>query len=403
MIVFSNPLQQDRLRMAYNNDVIRFYSDNPVDFDYCELILHGIDAIAPRVVVNLYPNPQGHFYFNFKPYVIALINTGNFEDTLQPQLNGNDNSSYIHNVSQGLFLQKTVTLTYKKNNGEPAGEDGLYVLDWIAGAEQFNDRHYFSKNDYFVLSPLKKNSGTHYYLKYWEGYPFDIAIYSKEEKVHLYNATNLLGAQFTVPLPPRVTPSFNMPGMPGPVSRLFFSDGRVNETIEDVLPLVEGYNKVWLKKSTTALRSDKQLFIEKIPYQCGVYLKWLNKYGGYSYWLFENTYAIDRATRQMGELEKDNENLENAFGRTLQIGKESQDSIKVIAELLTEDERTIVEGLLDSPKIYLFTGQPFARNDHRDWVEVALKTTGARLKNFRQPLTNFAFDLELPMRYTQML
>ena len=74
-----------------------------------------------------------------------------------------------------------------------------------------------------------------------------------------------------------------------------------------------------------------------------------------------------------------------------------------MAELLNEEERRIVEGLIDSPKIYLFTGRPYGRSSYRDWLEVTLKNTNVRLKNPKQPLVNFAFDLELPLRYTQTL
>lgn len=194
-----------------------------------------------------------------------------------------------------------------------------------------------------------------------------------------------------------------MPGLRGPVCRLFFSDGRTDETLEDLLPITEGRNNIRFKTTSLNQHTYKYIHLDKVPYQCGVYLKWLNKYGGYSYWLFEDTFAIDRSTKYTGEVDNDNANPEDAFGRVLQMGKESQDTIKVTAELINPEERTVTEGLLDSPKIYLFTGQPFARNSYRDWVEVTLKTTSARIKNFRQPLTNFSFDLELPQRYTQTL
>jgi hypothetical protein len=184
---------------------------------------------------------------------------------------------------------------------------------------------------------------------------------------------------------------------------MVFSNGDDDETLEDILPLAEGYNTLRVMQLDTEADTDKFISLHKVPYKQGVYLKWLNALGGYSYWLFEDTYSIDRSTKQLGELDRDNDNLEDTFGRSIQIGKESQDSLKIIAELLTEDERRIVEGILDSPKIYLFTGKPFAQNGYRDWIEVSLKTTSARIKNPRQPLTNFTFDIELPMRYTQTL
>jgi hypothetical protein len=185
----------------------------------------------------------------------------------------------------------------------------------------------------------------------------------------------------------------------GNITRLVFSDGDSDETLETVLPLSDGINRLKI----SVQQQQKWAIVEKVPYRCGVYLKWLNAFGTYSYWLFEDTYSIDRASKYLGEVGNDNANLEDSFSRSLQIGKESQDTMKIIAELLTEDERSIVEGILDSPKIYLFTGKPFARNSYRDWIEVTLKTGNARIKNPKQPLTNFTFDIELPVRYTQTL
>lgn len=208
--------------------------------------------------------------------------------------------------------------------------------------------------------------------------PFSLL--SLRRNFSLMNETNGLNQTFT---------------QDGSVTRLVFSDGRTDETLETLLPLAEGRNR--LKFGFT---QPKWALVEKVPYKCGVYLKWLNALGGYSYWLFENTYALDRSTKSLGEMDSDNNNLDSSFGRSIALGKESQDSMKIIAELLNEDDRRIVEGILESPKIYLFTGQPFARNSSRNWIEVNLKTSSARLKNPKQPLINFAFEIELPQRYT---
>src|SRR5690606_24397330 len=187
------------------------------------------------------------------------------------------------------------------------------------------------------------------------------------------------------------------------VKRLVVSDGRTDVSLESQVPLINGINTLRYMSGSTPKASDKFISLEKMPCREGGYLKWLNKYGGYSYWLFEKTFPIDRSTKYTGELDRDYDNLEQMPARSIPIGKESQDTMKIVAELLTEDESRIVEGLLDSPKIYLFTGKPFAQNGITDWIEVTLKTTSARIKNARQPLTNFTFDIELPQRFMQTL
>jgi hypothetical protein len=380
MIQFSKDLNLNKLRMAFNNDVVTFWSTGSL------LPLYA-DVIISSQALRLYPDPENRFYINLKPYVQALMNTRNFEDTLQPSIAGGFAGDYIFDFTAGSYLDTDVkfTITLSDNTTETFT---AHTLTWFAGVEQLNDYNTLLKTEPLVLSPFKRHTANHYYLKYWEGYPFDLSLYCPGTVINLKNDTTLLEQDFDVA---------------GKVSRIVFSDGRTDETLEAFFPLTEGHNSIRIMASAEATVNDKFLTLEKIPYRHGVYLKWLNKYGGYSYWLFEDTYSVDRSTKQLGELDRDLNNLEDSFGRAIQMGKESQDSIRVIAELLTEEERVVVEGLLDSPKIYLFTGRPLSQNGRNSWVEVSLKTSGSRIKNARQPLTNFTFDLELPQRFTQVL
>jgi hypothetical protein len=379
MIIFSTLIDHDVLRMAYNNDVVRFYSNSTLPVAYATVSIPGFSA-------TLYPAPNGSFYFNFKPYVSALINTRNFEDTLQTDLQSLTTESFVYNATAGTLLNADAVFTIYFN--DETADTTTLPLTWLAGAEQLGNYNPRSKLANHILSPYRKGTANAHYLKYWQGYPFDVSVYSPHENILVTNQTNLLNAAFVVP---------------GQVFRMVLSNGDDDETLEDVLPLVEGFNTLRVKHLAEDSDSDTFISLEKVPYKNGVYLKWLNTLGGYSYWLFEDTYSIDRSTKSVGEIDRDFSNLNDTFGRTAQVGKESQDTLKIIAELLTEDERAIAEGILDSPKIYLFTGRPFARNGYRDWVEVSLKTTSARIKNPRQPLTNFTFDIELPVRFTQTL
>lgn len=377
-LVVQDGLDSGQLYKAWNNHIITFQStgENPT---YATVTTDGINA-------KLYPGPDGKFFFNFKPYITSLINTRRFADTLNPVILPNNPGSFVYDFTEGTYFEKNISLAIMRDDG--AVDEGLFSLAWLAAVEQPGDYHYFERSGFYVLTPFARNTTTQFYLKYWEGYPFDIPLYYPNPMLYLRNATT----GFTQPFEMR-----------GRVNRLAISDGRTNISLESLLPLAGGYNSLRLMPGSIPSRKDKFLTLVKMPYQCGVYLKWLNKYGCYNYWLFENTYAVDRSAKSIGEMDADNYNLENMYGRTLQLGRESQDTLKLVAELLDENDRRIVEGLLESPKIYMFTGQPYARNGAREWLEVSLKTTSARLKNAREKLTNFTFDIELPQRYTQTL
>jgi hypothetical protein len=380
MIQFTTGIDPQMLNMAFNNSIIRFYSNVIVNPMRCE-----ITGLVTTGTITLFPNPVGHFFFNFKPYVSAIINTGNFQDTVTPALAAGA-ESFVYNVTNSVYLQGTVNI--KIFNANDASDEYSVTLRWLAGVQQLGDATQYALSDTVVLSAHQKNNTRACYLKYWQGYPFDIPVYANAARLTLKNETNLLTWQFD---------------LAGVVNRIFISDGRTDESLENLLPLATGHNRLRIKRSVFDADTDAIINLQKVPYKCGVYLKWLNALGGYNYWLFEDTYSIDRTTKYLGELDRDNDNLNQTFARTTQIGKESTDTLKVVAELLTEDENRIVQGILDSPKVYLFTGQPYAQNGARNWVEVALKTTGARIKNPRQPLTNFTFDVELPARYMQTL
>ncbi|TRW22571.1 hypothetical protein FMM05_16965 [Flavobacterium zepuense] len=406
MIVFSPSVNEGKLRPAYNNDIYRFKSDSVLASKYCDIELGGNPAAnIPNINIRLYPDPAGNFFVNFMPYIKSDINNTNFEDNLTPNLQAQFPQSFIYDRTTERYLQRGTWFWITLADGSV---DSAYkILDYLCSVTQAGDKLQMNKNSIYALSPCKPDTANNYYLKYWQGYPFDVSLYyPKTGPLKVKNLTTLFNRDFT---------------NTGKVHRLFFSDGRSDETLEDLLPMNEGFNTLELTQTNllgladsantiidTTVRStlpNNTIYInlQKVPYECGVYLKWFNPQGGYSYWLFEDTYSIDRSTKQLGELDFDNANAEYTTARTRQIGKESQDTLKIIAELLTPDERSVVETILDSPKIYLFTGKPFARNAADDWVEVTLKTTSARLKNPRQQLTNFTFDVELPARYTQTL
>lgn len=367
------------LRMAFNNDIVYFASSTT------GLPLVRAEVTINSTVVTLYPSPNRVFFINLKNFVATLINTNRFTDVLFTDIQTPAPSSFIYDYTYFNYLVAWVE--FKIFISDNTEETETKNLTWIAGVEQHGYMP-MMKNGLYVLSPFKKLTNNQYYLKYWEGYPFDMPLYVGQnwEYITLSNKTTGYDVDFQNPFT---------------ISRIFISDGRTDFNLEDILPLVEGHNQLELNDSADGNR--KYIQLEKIPYKCGVYLKWLNKYGCYSYWLFENTVGIERIGRYQEALANDFENLSTSLGREIQTGRETQDTLKIVAELLTEDEMTILEGLFDSPKIYLFTGQPMARNNFNNWLEVSLKSPSTRIKNYKQGLTNIAIDIELPMRYTQVL
>lgn len=374
MIQFTQMQSQNILRMAYNNDVYRFYSDSITSPAYAEV---SINDASP---IRLYPNPQGRFYCNLMPYIKAMINTTNFEDVTTTELSVTDAQSFVYDANNGRYF--TAQVTFKVMESESVNDGTNLALYWLAAAQQHGEFRLINTDELLAFTPNTPNTLNQWYVKYWEGYPFDIGFYNESKSFKMEHTGNLHWQDFH---------SGNA------CSRLFLSDGRTDVTLEDFIPLSTGTNTMKLTRQNDD--NFYMLTVDKAESYKGVYLKWLNAQGGYSYWLFENTYAVDRTVKDLGELDRDFSNLDSSFGRASQIGRQSQDTLKLVAELLTPPQRNIVQNLIESPKIFLFTGTPYGRTGYANWVEVSVKTNSARIKNPREELTNFAFDIELPERY----
>jgi hypothetical protein len=357
--------------MAFNNNVIRFFSDLGTP-------LKSTITIGSLPII-LYPNRDGVFYFNFKEYITAFINTNNFKDTLVTDLDPNDFTTFSYEGTSYLNIAVNIEIELEDNTTDTDTKE----LNFIAGVEQIET---YKKNvaqtvDKIILLPLYPNTNNKYYVKYFEGYPFDVSFLNKEDFViDLVNNTNLL--DFSFDAKPNLT-------------RLFFSDGRINESITDLLPIAVGRNEIsWL---------DKFLIVDKVEVCQGVYVKWFNNYGGYSYWLFPNYAKRDMTMRNIGELNQDFENLNNTNNQVTQIGIEAGQRLTVNSDKLNEEEFNLLKTILLSPKIYLFTGEPFSQADATDWMEVRMTSTNQTTRNTKGQSLDITLNLELPDLYTQRL
>ena len=179
------------------------------------------------------------------------------------------------------------------------------------------------------------------------------------------------------------------------MSRVALSDGRTNVSLEDALSLAEGYNAL--------LVNGDNLLLEKASEHCGgYYIKWVNSLGGFNYWLLpkgnENLNTKDRGT-----IYNDYSNMEDTISPFISLGKDSSDKIVTRLDSLKDEQIEILRDLLDSPKVYLFTGTPFSKNTFNDWLEVNLKDGSFRTSKSRGGLHTLDVTLELAVNNTYFL
>ncbi|MHC0442321.1 hypothetical protein [Flavobacterium sp. 3-210] len=383
-IVFTKDIPTDKLLTAYNNHIVRFSSDSELTPATAQIIGLGIDVL-------LYPHPNGTFYFNFQEYISAEINTKNFADDTAYDLNDADSNTFTYDVSDGFYLEGTVTI--RINFTDASIEVVSRDLKFYTGVDQITDykknQILFVPNKLAVLSPVEDRSNNSTYLRYWSGYPFEFTFYNPQNPTSpfvLKNMSNGLEHEFL---------------SKGKFNSLYISDGRTDINIENFLPLVVGENNIQF--FIGGINQNLNLTLYKEEARCGVYIKFLNKNGRFSYWLLSQNHFRTRSAKYGSEIENDFYNLEDTSSPTLQLGKTGEETIRCAGERLPDRDRLILEGIIDSPKVYLFTGERFAKANLNDWMEVRLKTSTFLIKEPKKKLYSYYIEFELPSRYMQAL
>ena len=370
-IVFDKDLNVSNLLYAFNNNVVQFKTNTSLTPLKADITTNGH-------TYTIYPDPINNFWFNFKSIKSIELNVGNYAETINPDLA----TSFVYNWTSKAILDETITFKIYFTND--TNETATKTITWLNGYVNLIDYKQKSPSyqlpiaNVMLLKPLPL-------VKYWAGLPFDLAIYnSNTTNVKLRNNSNGIEHTFTT--------GYKVP-------RLFFSDGDTDTTIEDVVPFVEGFNRTTISSAA----GSYNFLVEKVASHCGGhYLKWLNSFGGWSYWLF-NKGNENLNTKETGVLNNDFSNLEDTISPTVALGTESSNSINTMQENITPDEMLILRDLLDSVKVYLFTGKPFTKSEITDWIEVGIKSGNFRLTNSREKLNTLSLTIDLPMNVTRMV
>ena len=374
-IVFTKDLLNTKLYTAYNNNIIDFYSDetSPAVKVTITIVLN---------VITLYPSPSGLFNYNFKELITTILNTDNFADDLEIDIDTN----FVYDWTDKVSLNQNIVFEITK-------QDATLIsvtkdITWLSAYVNLRDykRTYPSQellvNDIAVLQKTSVDNYYKYKVTYWLGYPFGLTLWLNSQDLTITNETNLVDYTFTGN---------------DKVDRLIFSDGRSDFSIANIIPLADGFNNL----------NFNDIFNLELhtPYtQCsdGVYLKYINSFGGWSYWLF-NKGNEDTKTKDKGSLFNDYNNLEDTTSPLISLGKESSNTIQVQERNVNEDFKNQLTDLIDSPKVYLFTGLRFSKNTFNDWMEVVINDGSFRIENSRTNLYTFNFKIELPPNVTRTL
>lgn len=338
---FNGDQRTSRILAARTPNVLVWESDSE-DVTKTEITV-GYSSELVRFIV--YPDSSGQFTYDFKEIFKAIINDGLIDEL-----------DYSGTVLNDTNLFKTVTINLYVEEDEQVVEDlgDFYLMNaalnldrierhanmWLYEAESQNEAPPLLPIPFPSPSEHKGTQGfsTDQSLKVWKGFPFDIPVISWFQTDTVLLTSNVSGT----------TTYLGVEEFPeNRVYRLIISDGST-----DKVTLAEG-KEVWTVKPdfpTTNFNID--LDVEIID-SCGIYIKWLNELGTWSYWLFEY-YNFNRKAKTTETVNTFEQTWHQAQGTENIFKSQSVDTLNLSSRGLNKTESEQMASIAHSPMVYLY-------------------------------------------------
>lgn len=129
------------------------------------------------------------------------------------------------------------------------------------------------------------------------------------------------------------------------------------------------------------------LIIETRAETCGTYLRFVNDYGGWSYWLF-NKANIVKQTQDLGQIYNDYNSFGNTVTPEIQRGKDSNDVYSCTSGVLRDWEQLIVKPIFSSPLVQYWNGDK--------WLSVRLTSSSYQTKTTKHKNIDYSITFALP-------
>ncbi len=139
---------------------------------------------------------------------------------------------------------------------------------------------------------------------------------------------------------------------------------------------------------------------EEKPYQiidkCGIYVKWLNQQGAYSYHMFEHNSIKELSAKSAGAIYDNNSD----YDELLEIGKKGR-YIQRIHTKLPVSEQKVLHSLMLTPEAYIYRGARFSGENK--WERVRIINPNLKYADKNNNFISFTAVCELIKPLTQHL
>lgn len=353
-ITFTKSLSTTAFLNAFNNNVVEFAE------------IGSQKAIIATSIGEFEITPFGNdYYFNFKEVFKRIINKNLFSD-----------KNHVYNSTPSndgnLFVKETINYkTFDSSGVQIDSQDFIYKV--LKSVEQIDEE---SHNQIFSESIFEDEV----VFDMYEGFPFDFG-------VHFFNP-------FTGDIElKRGSEIIN--------KSLVSEEGVVRVSLIDengnlTNPQLPGTEVFQLNKQSEIninVGGIKKAYVNYKKACQGVYLKWLNPQGAFSYYLFSDNAAVEESTKSLGVVNRDFENIEDSETMAAELGLNAEQTIKIAEPFADKRIFKKLLGLTKSPKVYLWTENGF--------IEVYVQSGVSY--NLRRPNGLFEFSLTKAKRITQTI
>ncbi len=389
---------------VFTNTTIQEGAEDVQTEMYAEIWINNFKFVNLKSVDNI-------FEFDIKEVVKSIF--GKFDD------NTYYNISNFIKVDDNLFKKLDIKLIIKFTDETEETNEEVDINTFVTRAvRQHSDifktsMFFYEPNRIFnagsgVLRTLalirtgksKTNSSEErQYLKVFKGFPFDVSIIADPTNTNsILTLFDMSGNFLNYQINPVVTPADKY------LQRVIISDGQSLHGVFTPLPLFKKGLMGINSGSDTTTKDSSYLFELELVNECGIYLKWINGCGGWSYWLFNSQHEITHTSKSIGTVLQNAGQLDYQSDE-INIGVDAEKKLKLTAQNL---ENWYLEQLLDigtSPCIYIYNKPKgtLCYNIADAWLKIV------EVNNFKYVEDSFtrkhkvSFDLQLPKIFTQTL
>ena len=405
-----------RFRSGYNKNVIKWWHDTAKTVVSGE-IWFTVTGIGTFKFQDLVPLGTA-FQFDCQQVIKMLF--GQFKDDKQYVL-----SDYaIHDGSLSLYAQVTLKVLYSDDTEDSNPNVFTY---WNRAVMQHTDKlgtlqAFYEPSTLFnsaevgvaqVLmrggdTTIKPNLARYLFtqkIRVFKGYPMDFAVIAEPTNNKLiYTVEELNGDPYGTDEYSGSTTYYTNNEW---IRRIILSDG------QNLLPVLDYPNlkagKLTLELNTTLEEPEagpsEYGILYDIVDECGIYLKWLNARGGWSYWLFNRRNRQQFTTKTRGTIL--NNNTLSYDTDEIALGVDAEEKLQLYTQHL---ERWALNQLLDiatSPAVFIYTldkgTQTYANGTEHVWLRVPQVNNFKYTIKSETDLYQVGFEFDLPRLFTQTL